>query len=300
MNISQEGTNPFKFGDKELDKMHGLNQYDFHARQYDAPTGRFTTRDPNAENYFSWSPYVYCGNNPMRLTDPDGKDWKDKVAGTFAGIATNIIPGSSSLRDQYAPNSRSDYNQALMNADVASVAVGASMIAGGGGISGGGVAVVVAGGTTASTGVGAPAGAGIATVGGVAITVGKASVIGGVYLMGNTASNASEGYDRGASSSAKSVGDNGSRGGKGSNHLKPNPDATGNYSSFRRGSDGKITNTTTYKQNPKNPSGFDEVKRVDKVGASHKNKSGQEIPTPHVHDKAIKDVRPARLDELPK
>ena len=81
--------------------------------------------------------------------------------------------------------------------------------------------------------------------------------------------------------------------------MKPDSNAQGDHSSIKRGSDGSITNTATYKQNPKNPSGFDEVKRVDVKGGSHKNKSGQDVSTPHVHEKG-KDVRPARPDELPK
>ena len=39
---------PYKFGDKELDRMYGLDMYDFHARQYDPVLGRFTTMDPLA------------------------------------------------------------------------------------------------------------------------------------------------------------------------------------------------------------------------------------------------------------
>ncbi len=81
--------------------------------------------------------------------------------------------------------------------------------------------------------------------------------------------------------------------------MKPDSGAQSDHSTFKRDADGSITNTATYKRNPQNPSGFDEVKRVDARGASHKNKSGQEVPTPHVHEKG-KDVRPARKDELPK
>lgn len=34
---------------------------------------RFLTIDPNAEDYFSISPYVFCLNNPINLIDPDGR-----------------------------------------------------------------------------------------------------------------------------------------------------------------------------------------------------------------------------------
>lgn len=38
-------------------------------------TSRFLTVDPLAEKYYSWSPYVYVGNNPIIRTDPTGMDW---------------------------------------------------------------------------------------------------------------------------------------------------------------------------------------------------------------------------------
>ncbi|MDR0863484.1 MAG: DUF4329 domain-containing protein [Candidatus Symbiothrix sp.] len=65
---------PYKFGGKELDEMHGLNWYDFEARQKDAILPMFTTMDPLAEKYYSISPYAYCLNNPVRYIDPDGRD----------------------------------------------------------------------------------------------------------------------------------------------------------------------------------------------------------------------------------
>ena len=34
------------YSDKELDRMHGLNLYDYSARQYDAAIGQFTSMDP--------------------------------------------------------------------------------------------------------------------------------------------------------------------------------------------------------------------------------------------------------------
>ena len=76
--------------------------------------------------------------------------------------------------------------------------------------------------------------------------------------------------------------------------LKPSSEATGDHSSFKTDGKGKITNTATYKQNPKNPSGFDEVKRVDVTGKKHNG-----VNTPHVHEPKQR-VRPAKPDELPK
>ncbi|MFR9166174.1 MAG: RHS repeat-associated core domain-containing protein [Dysgonomonas sp.] len=66
------GAQPYKFGGKEFDQMHGLNWYDFHARMYDPLLGRFHTVDPLAEKYYSHSPYAYVMNNPLRYIDPDG------------------------------------------------------------------------------------------------------------------------------------------------------------------------------------------------------------------------------------
>jgi RHS repeat-associated protein len=65
---------PYKFGGKDPDEMHGLNRYDFHARQLSTAIPRFTTPDPLAEKYYSVSPYVYAGNNPVNRIDPTGKD----------------------------------------------------------------------------------------------------------------------------------------------------------------------------------------------------------------------------------
>jgi RHS repeat-associated protein len=63
----------FKYNNKELDLMHGLNMYDYSARHIDMTNPLFTTMDPLAEKYYSASPYAYCLNNPVRFVDRDGR-----------------------------------------------------------------------------------------------------------------------------------------------------------------------------------------------------------------------------------
>jgi RHS repeat-associated protein len=65
---------PYKYGGKEDEPMHGLGLLDFHARQLnirDVPV--FTTPDPLQEKYYSISPYSWCLNSPIRNIDPDGR-----------------------------------------------------------------------------------------------------------------------------------------------------------------------------------------------------------------------------------
>ncbi len=58
---------------KEFDKMHGLDTYDYGARQYNPVTARWDRMDPLCEKYYSVSPYGYCGGNPVNRIDPDGR-----------------------------------------------------------------------------------------------------------------------------------------------------------------------------------------------------------------------------------
>ena len=80
---------------------------------------------------------------------------------------------------------------------------------------------------------------------------------------------------------------------KSTNHLKPDASAGGDHSTFKIDKNGKITGTATYEKNPKNPSGFQEKKRVDVTGGDHGG-----VPTPHVHEDG--KVRPAGPDDLPR
>ena len=86
MYTSTNGTvQPYKFGQKELERTLPLDEYDFGARWMDPTVGaRFTTMDPLCEKYYEVSPYVYCGGDPVGNIDDDGRDYwstndKDKI-----------------------------------------------------------------------------------------------------------------------------------------------------------------------------------------------------------------------------
>lgn len=79
--FADQGTNsslqPYKYNGKELDRTHGLDWYDYGARNYDATLCQFTAIDPLCEKYYHISPYAYCGNNPIRFIDPTGMFYGD-------------------------------------------------------------------------------------------------------------------------------------------------------------------------------------------------------------------------------
>jgi RHS repeat-associated protein len=64
---------PYLFNAKELDEETGL--YYYGARYYEPRISVWYGADPMQEKYTNVSSYAYCGNNPVRYIDPDGKDW---------------------------------------------------------------------------------------------------------------------------------------------------------------------------------------------------------------------------------
>jgi hypothetical protein len=75
--------------------------------------------------------------------------------------------------------------------------------------------------------------------------------------------------------------------------------AVGPHTTFKLGINGKVSNYATYVPNFKNPTGFQEVKRVDLIGKAHRNPDGVIVPAPHVREAGAKGVRPARVEEQP-
>lgn len=86
---SEQNVQPYKYNGKELDRMHGLDTYDYGARQYNPITAHWDRVDPLCEEYYSMSPYNYCGNNPISFVDLKGLEpgdffkTKDEAAKDF-------------------------------------------------------------------------------------------------------------------------------------------------------------------------------------------------------------------------
>ncbi len=104
-----------------------------------------------------------------------------------------------------------------------------------------------------------------------------------------------------ASKAGKNGADGAEQVGKGrsANSLRPDASAKGAHTVVKKGPDGTVSNYATYSPNKNNPTGFQEVKRVDVKGKSHTNPDGTKVPTPHVKESGKKGVRPANKEELP-
>ena len=66
-------SNRYRFNGKEEQVTGNIGLIDYGARLYDNILPRWTTPDPLAEKYYSYSPYAFCNNNPVNFVDPDGE-----------------------------------------------------------------------------------------------------------------------------------------------------------------------------------------------------------------------------------
>ncbi|SNS33960.1 RHS repeat protein, partial [Dokdonia pacifica] len=69
--------NNFNYNGKEFNEELKLNWHDYGARNYDASIGRWMNIDFFANQYNSYSPYVYTLNNPVKFVDKDGRIVRD-------------------------------------------------------------------------------------------------------------------------------------------------------------------------------------------------------------------------------
>jgi RHS repeat-associated protein len=111
-NAYLQGASKYKFTRKERDDDLGLNLDYFGARYYDWLRGQWISRDPLAQKYPSWSPYVYGLNNPIRFFDDDGRDVRNA---TPSGSVMRMLLVSAIIKNLTTWKSRDakDYNAFL-------------------------------------------------------------------------------------------------------------------------------------------------------------------------------------------
>ncbi|MBK9246544.1 MAG: hypothetical protein IPM69_00145 [Ignavibacteria bacterium] len=126
------------FIDREKDGESGLGN--FGVRSFDDDLGIFTSIDPMWENYRAYSPYNYCGNNPVRLSDPDGKAWP---IGAIALVVAEVALTVTDVVDAYS--TIMDPNASGLDKTISGVGLvlGLALPGGGYGIAGKGVAKVI-------------------------------------------------------------------------------------------------------------------------------------------------------------
>ena len=205
--------NRHRFSGKEEQAFLSLPYVDFGARMYNPDWGRWFTQDPLAEKYYPIGQYCYCAGNPIRFSDKKGQSIKDAVVGYAVGFVTNIIPGTTGLRDSYTPTDAVDYNNALQTTDLFAGVAGVTLSESGEGMMTTGTAVgsLAASTTMATAGASAEVTVPLAAVGKTTALVGLGAKTLGVTLMGNSAKNVSQGYNRGkekvesSKSSTKSI-----------------------------------------------------------------------------------------------
>lgn len=141
---------PYKYNDKELDRMHGLDWYDYGARFYDPALGRFHSIDPLAADYDNLSPYGYCAGNPIKYIDVNG-EFIGTIIGTVVGGVAGAYDSYKKGGDVWAGAAEGAVSGAIAGATV-DLAVAATVATGGG-------ALVVIGVGAAAGAVGGAAGA---------------------------------------------------------------------------------------------------------------------------------------------
>ena len=66
----------YGFNGKEKDSETANDAYDFGARIYDGRLGRWMSLDPLMKRYAGFTPYHYCGDNPILFVDFNGEEMR--------------------------------------------------------------------------------------------------------------------------------------------------------------------------------------------------------------------------------
>ncbi len=92
----------YQYNGKEKQTELGLDWGDYGARMYDAQSGRWYVVDPMTDTQESWSPYHYVYNNPVRLTDPDGREPNEDPPGFLASVGSGFVGTFTSIGNAIA------------------------------------------------------------------------------------------------------------------------------------------------------------------------------------------------------
>ena len=98
--------NPYKFSGKELDENTGL--YDHGARHREPSSGVWYGVDALFEKYPGVSSYSYCGGNPVRFVDMDGREFTPEAEIWVRRLENEI----AWIKEKYDKES-STYNEAV-------------------------------------------------------------------------------------------------------------------------------------------------------------------------------------------
>ncbi|MBQ6071032.1 MAG: RHS repeat-associated core domain-containing protein, partial [Bacteroidales bacterium] len=113
----------FTFSAKEKDQETGFSY--FGSRYYSSDLSIWLSVDPMSGKYPSQSNYVYCGNNPIMVVDPNGEDWYESEDGK----TLEFIYGESAQREGYTNiGSRltQEYKNRIKNGEYSTVSMSAN------------------------------------------------------------------------------------------------------------------------------------------------------------------------------
>ncbi|NNC19209.1 VCBS repeat-containing protein [Corallococcus exiguus] len=284
------------------------------GRVYDPSVGRFLTPDPFVQSPFrsqSHNRYAYAWNNPLRYTDPSGLMNDGGCVGTpdDGGCWENVAVGGDGGGQSSDPNVYGPYfgwqNDTWYATGPDGRRRGPGRVPGS--VTAGELEAMTSEARRAffqaeSTGGQVPANFGTDELDAAVDQVDDQFLLGMAKIverLGQVAGRGDSGDDATQATAAVIAVKVGGDGGRGANNLKPDLRAEGPHTTFKKDSQGRVTGYAEWQPNPRNPTGFDQAKRVDTQHANphtHNN-----VPTPHVHEKSAPGgVRPPRPDELPR
>ena len=110
--MNSDFQHPYRFTGKELDRVNGLNMYDFGARWFDvAGVPMWTSVDPLAEKYYNVSPYAYCVGNPISYIDAHGDSCIVLLAPDGANGYGHMAIGIQNSKGEWCMYSKNGTNQ---------------------------------------------------------------------------------------------------------------------------------------------------------------------------------------------